>query len=170
MLTRDLGVPETEAASVPVLSFEEQIADAVFRYTNSIRQENGVPLLQRNKDIDAIALPHAEYLASVNNANHDNVDQRWDQLDVLGFNSLAENCVPVRSGSSYDYCDHDMHTIADTPDAIGEYAVDTLINHDWCEPMNNGHRTNILNPLYTDIGIGVAKGELYYYVTQDFGG
>lgn len=36
--------------------------------------------------------------------------------------------------------------------------------------MNDGHHKNILNPVYSDIGIGISKGEDYYYVTQIFGG
>ena len=32
------------------------------------------------------------------------------------------------------------------------------------------HRRNILDPKYTEIGIGVAKGSWGYYFVADFGG
>ena len=41
----------------------------------------------------------------------------------------------------------------------------------WNEPKGRDpHRRNILNPRFTEIGIGVAKGPWGYYFVADFGG
>ena len=41
----------------------------------------------------------------------------------------------------------------------------------WNEPKGRDpHRRNILNPRFTEIGIGVARGSWGYYFVADFGG
>ena len=41
----------------------------------------------------------------------------------------------------------------------------------WNEPKGRDpHRRNILNPRFTEIGIGIAKGPWGYYFVADFGG
>ena len=41
----------------------------------------------------------------------------------------------------------------------------------WNEPKGpDPHRSNIMNPLFIEIGIGIAKGPWGYYFVADFGG
>lgn len=124
--------------------------------TNAVREANRLAPLQRSQAIAA--------------SNCENEDGRWDQLRQIGHGWVAENCAPVRSGTQNDYCNQNSRVVVDTAAALGEYTFDTLVNHDWCEPMNNGYRDTILNPEYITTGIGVAKGDNYSYVCQDFGG
>ncbi len=173
VLTLDLETKEEQTPdieNIPIQSFEEQIADAIFAQTNVVRLENGVPSLQRNGEIDDIAQVHATYMSSINDSNHDNVEDRVDQVEELGFGFYGENCASICSGIQSDYCDHQVVDVANTSEGLAVHTIDILVNHDWCEPMNDGHRKNILNPVYSDIGIGISKGEDYYYVTQIFGG
>jgi uncharacterized protein YkwD len=152
----------------PEATFEDKIADAVFIETNAARSQKNLAPLKRNKSIDGIALPHAKYVASKGNANHDNVNTRYAEMGKLGFGPMGENVGPVSSGSQYDYCDKQPHTVANTPEGLAKFAVDVFVNHDSCQKY--GHRDNILSSKYTDIGIAVAQGGGYYYIVQDFAG
>jgi uncharacterized protein YkwD len=168
----DLLTLDLEASSQPTHepegTFEEQIADVVFTETNAIRVAEGKAALRRNTDIDTIALAHSNYLAPLNTVNHDNSDSRFAQIGEMGFGWKGENVAQVRSGSVRTFCDQVSHDVANTPEGLAEFAVDMLANHDACQSF--GHRNNILNSEFTDIGIGVAKGTDSYIITQDFGG
>jgi uncharacterized protein YkwD len=149
------------------LKDEELVADAVFTKTNIARSNEGKPLLKRNKDIDAIALSHSTYLAKYDKDGHENVDSRSTAIKNLGFHAPAENVFRFAAVSQVSFCDHLPHTVTDTPESIAEYAVDVFVNHDSCNGNNNLHRDNLLNPKYTDVGIGVAKNGIMYYLTMD---
>jgi uncharacterized protein YkwD len=156
------------AASTPVASFEEQIADAIYTKTNAARSADGKASLTRNKNLDAIALKHSNYMASENKYSHDNWNTRKVDIYNLGFSSVGENVATTISGNVNGPCNAGLHSVPNTPDGLAENTVDMWMNHDSCQ--SNMHRTSILNSMYTDVGIAVAKGSTHYYITQDFGG
>jgi uncharacterized protein YkwD len=84
----------------------------------------------------------------------------------LGFSgSPAENVYRFEAVNQVSWCDNIPHLVTDTPDSVAEFAVDVFVNHDSC--LGNQHHDNILNPIYTDVGIGVAKKGKTYYLTMD---
>lgn len=152
----------------PEITYEDKIADAIFTETNAIRSKNGLSPLKRNKNIDAITMSQSKHVASKGTADHENFDSRSSQMSNLGFKITGENVAPFRPGNQLDYCDQKLHNVADTPEGLAKFVIDVLVNHDSCN--QNGHRNNILDNKYTDIGISVVKGVTFYFVTQDFAG
>jgi hypothetical protein len=66
-----------------------------------------------------------------------------------------------------------MQRVAATKLSFFQAAENVALATDWPDihtglMQSEGHRHNILNPIYTDIGIGVRKRGSYYYVTQNF--
>ena len=132
------------AVNGPVTSQEQEVIDLV----NQQRAANGCGALAANPQLMTAARLHSQDQAAHRKMSHDGSDgstlaQRVSRAGYPGGN-LAENV-------AYGY-----ETPADVMDG-------------WMH--SDGHRRNILNCTYRDIGVGVAEGsDGRLYWTQDFGG
>jgi hypothetical protein len=125
------------------LTDEEQ---AVLKATNAQREKNKLPALKANPQLAAAAHEHSEQMAKMQVLGH-TIDNKSlsDRVKEIGYKylSIGENVAANQP----------------TPEAV----VDS-----WMK--SPGHRANILNKHYTEIGVGIARdknGAPYY--TQVFG-
>lgn len=125
--------------------FESQVIDLV----NAERAAHGLKSLSYDSDLAAAALLHSQDMGSRDYFSHDSLDGTKFYERILD------------EGYNYNLCGENIAAGASTPEDV----VDTWMN-------SPGHRANILNPDYCDIGVGYAlsPGSSYnHYWTQDFG-
>jgi uncharacterized protein YkwD len=117
---------------------------------NAKRAAQGLGTLTWSPELARAAQAHAEDCAQRNRGSHVGSDgaKLAARLARIGYaaRSISENWANAKSA---------QHT-------FGMW---------WNEPKGRDpHRRNILNPRFTEIGIGVARGSWGYYVIADFGG
>ncbi|MGB3614225.1 MAG: CAP domain-containing protein [Elainellaceae cyanobacterium] len=131
---------------------EQYIAD-VLRLTNDFRVKNGLKPLTANDELNATAEAHSKDMAEQDYFSHTGKDgsKPWDRAETFGYeaNSMGEN---IAAGQR-------------TPEQVVQGWLDSP-----------GHRANILNPSYTELGVGYHllendTGSVNYqrYWTQVFG-
>lgn len=120
------------------LTFEEQ----VLKLTNDIRIENGLSPFKANRELNYAADKYAELMSAKNYFSHTGPDGStpWERMKAVGFQAqtMGEN---IAFGQQ-------------TPEAVVKAWMDSP-----------GHRANILNPRYTQLGVGEDKR----YWVQKFG-
>jgi hypothetical protein len=118
------------------MSFETE----VLQLTNQFRSENGRSPLKLNAELNATAYGHSKDMAQQDYFSHTGKDgsRPWDRAKRIGYEARAmgEN---IAAGQS-------------TPQQV----VQGWIN-------SPGHRANLLNASYTELGVG------YYYQANDTG-
>jgi hypothetical protein len=125
----------------------------VLRLSNIFRAKNGLDPLVANIELEKAAQDHSESMAMEDFFSHTDKDgkQPWDRAEEAGydFTAIAENI------------------------AAGQRSPEEVVNG-WIN--SPGHRANLLNPNYTDLGVGYFKldndtGKVNYntYWTQLFG-
>ncbi|SDD34297.1 CAP domain-containing protein [Glycomyces harbinensis] len=118
---------------------------AVFDLVNDRRAENGCGALERDSRLDTAALLHAEDMAANDYFSHESQDGRspTDRANAQGYDGgVGENIA------------------AGYPDAES-------VMQGWMD--SEGHRANILNCDYDDIGVGAADRNGTIYWVQAFG-
>jgi uncharacterized protein YkwD len=139
----------TTPVAVPAQATMSALERAVVDLTNQAREQNGLPPLEANPVLVAMAQLQSNNMAQLNEMAH-----------VLP--GVAEPTLQSRAeAAGYNYA------------WLGEniafnYSDATSVVTAW---MNSPeHRANILNPNYTDIGVGFAWNSLgQAYATEDFG-
>jgi hypothetical protein len=116
------------------------------------RQENGnLPTLKENVELDQAASAKANDMF---------LNQYFEHISPfgVGVSDLAEN-----SGYEYIMIGENL--------ALGNFKDDAVLVQAWMD--SPGHRANILNERYTDIGVSVIKGmfegETTWLAVQHFG-
>jgi hypothetical protein len=120
------------------LTFEQQVVEL----TNEERAQNGLPPLKENTELNYAADQYAEQMSESGVLSHTGPDgsQPWDRAEAVGYEAqtMGENI------------------------AAGQKTPEQVVA-DW---MNSpGHRANILNPKYTEIGVGYDDN----FWVQNFG-
>ncbi|MGB5916844.1 MAG: CAP domain-containing protein [Phormidesmis sp.] len=117
-------------------AFEQE----VLKLTNEFRQSNGLNALVIDQNLEKAADKHSLDMATLDFFSHTGNDgtKPWDRTDAVGYESktVGEN---IAAGYR-------------TPKEV----VDGWIN-------SPGHRANMLNPAYNEIGLG------YYFLQNDTG-
>jgi uncharacterized protein YkwD len=136
------AVTETTTGTTTEATYSDYVL-AVVNATNAEREKNNLPKLVINDALCSAAQAHAEDMNANDYFDHTslNGDTAFDRMRkyTTKFSYLGENI-------AYGLTD-------------GEAAVNSWMNSD-------GHRANILNEHYTEIGVGYKDG----YWVQDFGG
>jgi Ca2+-binding RTX toxin-like protein len=125
----------------------------VLNLTNQFRAKNNLPGLKLNTELQASAQSHSKNMAQQDFFSHTGKDgsQAWDRAKRVGYeaNAMGEN---IAAGQT-------------TPKTV----VDGWIN-------SPGHRANLLNASYTELGVGyfllkndTGKINYKHYWTQVFG-
>jgi len=124
-------------------------AAQVLNLANAERAKAGCGPLKLNSKLNAAAQAHSADMATHNFFSHDSQDGRspFDRIKAAGysFGAAAEN-IAAGSTTAAGAMDQWMHSA--------------------------GHKANILNCTYVDLGVGFAKGvnaDYAGYWTQDFG-
>lgn len=124
----------------PLRVFNNQAGDltkaGIISETNKQRQANGLKILSENKALDNAALAKAQ-----------------DMFDKQYFEHVSPSGVgPDGLAKKYGY---DYIVIGENL-ILGVFSGDKEAVDDWM--ASPGHRENILNARYTEIGVGVLKG------------
>ncbi|MBI4050659.1 MAG: CAP domain-containing protein [Candidatus Doudnabacteria bacterium] len=138
---QDVSKPEV-ISPPPLRSFKSEpaanlIGSGIVFWTNQYRTENGLPELNENVELNAAALTKAkdmlnrQYFAHVSPTGEDASD--LSKAQGYEFVLIGENL------------------------ASGNFAGDADLVQAWME--SPGHRENILNTRYQDIGAGVVRGQ-----------
>ena len=131
----------------------ESFAEAVLQLTNEFRAQYGLSPLRLNRELSITAQKHSQAMAEEDFFNHIglNGSEPWDRAAAEGYTAqtLGEN---IAAGQA-------------TPEQVFQGWV-----------ASEGHRENLLNPNYTELGVGYFKlendtGQINYvhYWTQVFG-
>jgi hypothetical protein len=125
--------------------FESEVIELV----NVEREARNLHPLSYNQELTVAARRHSQDMADQNYFDHTSQDGRefYERIADAGYN--------------YQSCGENIAAGYATPAAV----VDGWMNSD-------GHRANILDPDYCDIGVGYAAvdgNQYYHYWTQDFG-
>ncbi|MBW4634338.1 MAG: CAP domain-containing protein [Iphinoe sp. HA4291-MV1] len=119
-------------------TFEQQVLEL----TNQERVQNGLPPLKANAELNYAADKYAEEMSQRGVLSHTGPDgsKPWDRAETVGYEAqmMGENI------------------------AAGQRTPQQVVQ-DWMN--SSGHRANILNLRYADIGIGFYNN----YWVQDFG-
>ena len=114
--------------------------DQVLTLTNQFRAQNGLAALKANLELNAAAQGHSEDMANQDYFDHTgkNGSLPWDRAKVVGYEArtMGEN---IAAGQT-------------TPESV----VQGWIN-------SAGHRANLLNANFTELGVG------YFYLENDTG-
>ena len=141
------GTKPAGSSKAGASSASTSFAGQVIKLTNKERAKSGCKALRSNSLLKSAAQKHSADMAKKDYFSHTGKDGRspFDRMTDAGysFSAAAEN---IAAG---------QRTPADVVEG-------------W---MNSaGHKKNILNCTYTEIGVGYAKGGSYgTYWTQDFG-
>jgi hypothetical protein len=134
-------VPASSEAQDSSLSKAEQ---RIFELTNQARRDAGVDPIAWNEQAAQTARVHAKIMAEKQALSHQFAGEAElrDRLGAAGlrFDAAAENVADAQSADE---------------------AHDALMH-------SPPHRTNLLNPQYTSLGIGVAEKDGQLYVVEDF--
>ena len=147
-----VGLPLLRSPFLAVAASAPDNADPqtarVLDLTNAERSRAGVPPLTLSPQLNHVAQSYSEVLA-------------------------ADGCFAHTCGPVPDMAQRDAQAGYDGWTAIGEniaagYSSPEAVVAGWM--ASPGHRANILNPDYREIGIGLAAGGTYgAYWTQEFG-
>jgi uncharacterized protein YkwD len=133
-----LGDPGPSTPQPTIGAFEQRVIEL----TNGERVERGLAPLKSNGELNEAADRHAEDMAANRYFSHVGLDgdRAWDRAEEVGYSSsgFGEN---IARGQP-------------SPEAV----VTAWMN-------SSGHRANILNTNYRDIGVGYESG----YWVQNFG-
>ncbi|MEZ4916364.1 MAG: CAP domain-containing protein [Chitinophagales bacterium] len=143
----------------------ELLEKCMLEETNRIRHANGLSYLHEDALLQKAALLHSSQMNKYAFFNHVNpkikeiatVDKRLQYYNYP-YQSYAENIL-------YTYIDKNNPP---TYKQLAGYAIKLLYK-------SKEHRKNIVNRIYTDIGVGIVLAKkydanyVYFYLTQDFG-
>jgi len=126
----------------------------VISAVNLLRASYGLPVLTINAALMAAAQSHSEYQASIRTSSH---------ADAYG-NIVTGRVIASGYGSGADIVAGENVAAL----TIGtENSVSIIVNEIWADPV---HRGAMLNPKYTDIGVGVASDGSMVYITLNVAG
>jgi len=138
--------------NVPV--FDDTFEQEVIVLVNQERSAHGLSALVRSQSLTNAARYHAADMAHDNYFDHDT----YDRID----GQLTKRCGAWARISTY-------YSGANGENAAAGYGTPAAVMSGW---MNSpGHKSNILNPSTTAIGVGYANGpgDYHHYWVQDFG-
>jgi len=133
---------------------DEEIADTIFEETNVRRSDARLPAFQKDLILEKAALAHSQEMAQLNYFEHRSPNPKHyrvrDRVRLAGAD-------PRRLGENIYRC--------------SGYAENTIALRAMLSFMQSqAHRDQILDDDYTRLGVGVARINNSFYVTQVFAG
>ncbi|HEU4544500.1 MAG TPA: CAP domain-containing protein [Jiangellaceae bacterium] len=121
------------------------MANEVIVLTNAERQKAGCPPVANNRTLRNVATAHSEDMAERNYFSHTSPEGETpaDRAEAAGYDGYGGENI-----------------------ALGYSSADAVMKG-WM--ASSGHRDNILNCSFTEIGVGVADSSRGLYWTQMFG-
>jgi uncharacterized protein YkwD len=137
------------------------VDEAVFNLLNSERVQNHLPPLQWSSSLACAATEHSSWMDRSSTLSHESSGEPGfaSRINGCGFHGATSG---ENIGVSYD------------PSAQGALALHTYMYTEPHPPADNetGHRTNILWPRFTYVGVSVIIDQKTgsVWLTEDFGG
>lgn len=133
----------------------KELERRVFQLTNEARRKNGLPNLDQDSDLTTIARGKSDDMIQRNYFSHRDSDGKtsFDKAEPAKIGKLSSAGENIHMGHKHDYSD---------TNTAARLIVDGFM-------VSPGHRSNILNPKWTHLGVGVSVKGKDYYVTQSFG-
>ncbi|MBA2861405.1 uncharacterized protein YkwD [Methanococcus maripaludis] len=163
-------VVEEPVVEEPVVDKNSLIEQYILEYTNMERSSYGLDELILDSKLSQISQAHSDDMVENNYFSHTNLDGETptDRAIAAGYNvvkylgdgyystGIGENIAKMPTGNVLG-----IGYVSDDAESIAEAIVDA-----WMD--SPGHRANILNSQYTNMGIGVSFDGTYYVATQNF--
>jgi len=154
----------------PISDKTKDVEQAILKYTNQERRNNGVRELRGDGKLDEVARSHSLDMAQNNFFSHTNLkgEDPTARAIRMGYNvhkelgagwysdGIGENIGKMPTGSV-----EGVGYVSSDADSIAKAQVNSWMN-------SPGHKQNILDSKYDTLGVGVAYDGLYYISTQDF--
>ena len=144
------STPGNETRTGEATNRFQTLMSEIVGLSNKEREKQGAPPLSVDRYLEEAALGHSEEMARLNYFSHTS--------PVEGRESSAKRikltgCNARKMGENLAFSSYPFNTLA-------ERTVQGWMN-------SPGHRRNLLDPSFTHIGIGVAKGNGKHYITQN---
>jgi uncharacterized protein YkwD len=130
----------------------------VFQLTNEARRKNGLPALEADNGLATLARENGENMSKSHRVSQTDPRATRPPADY-GAEEPAKNKAAARPGENIHMGLNDDYSDIET-------AARLIINTFMGAP---GPRRNILNPAYTQMGVGVSIKGKESYVVQEFG-
>ena len=139
------------------------VEKAIVHYTNKERRKHKLGKVRGNNQLIQAARGHAEWCAGRNRMTHTGRggSQPWDRARQAGYTShgVSENIWQQHGGNNTTYGSR-FRWRGDWQ--FGKAAVITWMN-------SPGHQANLLNPRWTEIGVGLSRRDGHTMLVQMFG-
>ena len=139
------------------------VEKAIVHYTNQERRKHNLGKVRGNSQLIQAARNHAGWCASRNRMTHTgrNGSQPWERARLAGYPSqgVSENMWEQHGRNNTTYGSR-FRWRGDWQ--FGKSAVITWMN-------SPGHRANLLDPRWTEIGIGLSRLDGHTMLVQMFG-
>lgn len=139
-------LPDDNSQAIDYQIDTQETIDKIFELTNKARQENNLPALTYNKDIQDAADLRAKEISTKFSHTRPDGSSCHTIVEKFEYRVTGENLI-----------------MADNPISEPEILLDTWMN-------SEGHRANILLPDYTSIAIGLYEKDDVTYAVQIFMG
>lgn len=141
------------------------------KYLNEERMSANLSQLIEDEILNYIAKRHSESMAIYNYCERLDFDGKYpvDRARDMGFNTKK-----IYNGVIYDGVGENLCAMPHGGIVVGFGKIDIYDSEKIARSMikclmdSPEHKENILNEVYTHVGVGVAYGHGYYYLTQDF--
>jgi uncharacterized protein YkwD len=151
-----LAVAQSLGARTPTagISYSYELERAIYQFTNEVRQKNGVPPLTWDNSLRDVARAHSADMLVKNYFSHNSPDGRTPT------DRIRAGCRVPMSMTGENIWMSSHRPLADIKQ-LARVVVDNWMS-------SPGHRTNLLHPQFTDMGVGVATNGKEIKVTQAF--
>ncbi|ABO34457.1 Allergen V5/Tpx-1 family protein [Methanococcus maripaludis C5] len=163
-------VVEEPVVEEPVVDKNSLIEQYILDYTNIERSSYGLDELILDSKLSQISQAHSDDMVENDYFSHVNLDGETptDRAIAADYNvvkylgdgyyatGIGENIAKMPTGNVIG-----IGYVSDDAESIAKAIVDA-----WMD--SPGHRANILNSQYTNMGIGVSFDGTYYVATQNF--
>ena len=154
VMAQSMGAQWSSGARGGEVSYLYEMERKIFYFTNEVRRRHGAPALTWEASLQDVARDHSADMLRRNYFSHLTPENRTPRDRVSsGYPfSLSMTGENIWSGTGHD---------SENTDHLAR-----LIVNNWMSSA--GHRKNLLNPKFTDIGVGVAARGRDIRVTQVF--
>ncbi len=152
--TTEANAPQVASTTPPTQDelIAEEIETGIHEKINEERAKAGLPLLSLNAQLATLARAHSADMLTNNYFAHD---------DAAGCSS---SCRLTNSGFAWSMSGENIYVMNGYSIAVDK--VVGMAIESWMDSA--GHRENILNPNFTEEGIGIAFAGFKLYATEDF--
>lgn len=145
------GTPSPAAAD---LQYLQEVERGIFRLTNAVRRKEGLPALTWDAALARVARAHSADMLVRGYFRHESPEgrtphERAKDGTPYALAASGENLWGAQGDQPLD------------PERLPRIIVDTWL-------ASPGHRANLLNPAFTDLGVGVAQKGNAIRATQVF--